>query len=45
MKRAGSKREFRKTRGFFRIEGGKRRGGKLGGKVVRGLVMAMALRG
>lgn len=41
--RAGSKREFRKTRGFFRSEGGKRRGGKLGGKVVRGLVMAMAL--
>lgn len=41
--RAGSKREFRKTRGFFWSKGGKRRGGKLRGKEVRGLVMVMAL--
>lgn len=43
--RAGSKRDFRKTRGFFRSQGGKREGGKLCGKEVRGLVMEMALAG
>lgn len=44
--RAGSKGIFRKTRGFWRVKGGKRRGGKpLGKEVRRAGVMATEWRG